>query len=269
MEAFIDGYLGDYRDTPLSILDVGSQVVMDGHRTYRHLFGAAPWTFTGLDVEAGHNVDVAVSDPYDWQEVAADSVDVVVSGQALEHVPKFWLTAYEIGRVLKPGGITMLLAPSGGFEHRYPVDCWRFYADGMRAFADHVGFEVIECGTDWASRPWADSYLVMRKPLWSDEKRREFAQRRELQLASTRPAATPNEVTVCSAEPSVLRIDGSRTIIADRTVVVHDDVALAHMGEQPAVVPVAADVSWRDVARKVAGRRGRDVYRSLRRRARR
>ncbi len=269
MQSFVDGYLGDFRNTPLRVLDVGCQIVMEGHRTYRTLFDSPHWEFVGLDVEAGLNVDVAVAEPYDWAEIDADSFDVVISGQALEHVPKFWLTACEVTRALKPGGITMLMAPSGGFEHRYPVDCWRFYADGMTAIADHAGCEIVECGTDWASRPWADSYLVMRKPMWSDAERIAFLQRRDLQLRAALPDRAESEApTLRDAATSPLINVGGGAICA-RTEVLHDDIALAHMGETDAApTPAAAptEITWRQVAKKIAGKRGLAAYRVLRRR---
>ena len=50
-----------------------------------------------------------------------------------EHIEFFWLTRQEMMRTLKPGGTIILIAPSRGQEHSYPVDCWRFYPEGFRA----------------------------------------------------------------------------------------------------------------------------------------
>ena len=67
-------------------------------------------------------------------------------------------------------GIACLIAPSGGYEHRYPVDCWRFYPDGMRALARFARLECLEAYTQWegsddpGSDPWKDTVLVLRKP---------------------------------------------------------------------------------------------------------
>jgi hypothetical protein len=93
MEAFRDGYLAEYRNTPLEILDIGSQVATRRQLNYRPLFDAAGWRYTGMDIEPGENVDVVVRNPYDWKEIASESFDVVVSGQTLEHVKFFWVTA--------------------------------------------------------------------------------------------------------------------------------------------------------------------------------
>ncbi|MEM1725222.1 MAG: methyltransferase domain-containing protein, partial [Thermoplasmata archaeon] len=41
-----------------------------------------------------------VKDPYNWIEIEDSSVDVVISGQAFEHIEYPWLTIKEIYRVL-------------------------------------------------------------------------------------------------------------------------------------------------------------------------
>src|SRR5262249_22005563 len=95
--------------------------------------------------------------------LASQSVDVVISGQALEHIEYFWITFLDMVRVLKRGGKMFLIAPSRGPEHRYPVDCWRFYPDGFRALARFGRVNLIEVSTDWepdaaeGSAAWGDT----------------------------------------------------------------------------------------------------------------
>jgi SAM-dependent methyltransferase len=174
MAGFRDAYLMAFAATPLTILDVGAQDVAPAAgeaSAHRRVFARPPWRYVGLDVAAGANVDVVVADAYAWNEVAAASADVVISGQALEHIERFWLTVREIDRVLKPGGLVCLVAPSRGPEHRFPVDCWRFYPDGFRALAGVAGWCVLEAGTDWphiaageGCEIWGDTMLVAQKP---------------------------------------------------------------------------------------------------------
>jgi SAM-dependent methyltransferase len=139
-------------------------------------------------------------------EIADDTYDLVISGQALEHVEFFWGTAFEIGRVLKPGGITALIAPSNGFEHRYPVDCWRFYADGMTALAKYLGFEVVDVFTDWGRDVWQDSILVMRKPQWDATDRQRFAERAAMQRTLLGCASRPLSHAGAGPSPSPLAV---------------------------------------------------------------
>ncbi len=122
-----------------------------------------------LDIASGEGYGSAML--ADWRPVRGASVDVVISGQAFEPIEFFWLTALELARALKPGGLACIIAPSAGPERRHPVDCWRFYPDGMRALADFAQLEVHEVTTQWqdegyadGSDWWHDSVLVCRKP---------------------------------------------------------------------------------------------------------
>lgn len=125
-------------------------------------------------MEKGPNVDIVLQHPYDWSSLETDSFDVIVSGQAFEHTEFFWITFAEMTRVLKKGGLLCVIAPNGFAEHRYPVDCYRFFSDGMIALARYVNLEPLHAHTncaptnsdcsDWCSRTNADSMLVARKP---------------------------------------------------------------------------------------------------------
>lgn len=152
------------RAQALRVIDIGSY---DVNGSYRTLFDAPGWQYTGIDLEAGPGVDVVLTSPYRLPFGDA-SVDLVISGQAFEHVEFFWMTWLEMVRVLKPGGRIFLIAPSRGPEHRYPQDCWRFYPDGYRALAKFGRCELVEVSTDWephpdpGSGPWGDTVGVFR-----------------------------------------------------------------------------------------------------------
>ena len=169
MAVFRQRYLEPRRQDPLVILDLGSQ---DFNGSYRPLFDHPPWRYIGVDMTAGKNVDLVLREPYRWREIKTGSADVIVSGQTFEHTEFFWVTMREIARTLQPGGLCCLIAPSSGDEHRYPVDCWRVYPDGLRAVARYAGLETIEAWTQWEDLPqydnesnkWHDSVLVARKP---------------------------------------------------------------------------------------------------------
>ncbi len=152
------------RTRPLHAVDIGS---FDVNGSYRTLFDNPGWRYTGIDLEAGPGVDVVLSSPYVFPLPTA-SADIVLSGQAFEHIEFFWLTWLEMLRVLKPGGMIFLIAPSRGPEHRYPQDCWRFYPDGYRALAKFGDCELLEVSTDWEphadewSAPWGDTVGVFQ-----------------------------------------------------------------------------------------------------------
>ncbi|ACN16080.1 putative SAM-dependent methyltransferase [Desulforapulum autotrophicum HRM2] len=169
MGVFKDKYLGPMCDKPLRIYDLGS---FDVNGSYHDLFAEGPWAYSGVDMTPGKNVDIVLENPYRWDEIGSRSADVLISGQAFEHIEYFWITMLEIARILKPGGLCCLIAPSGGFEHRYPVDCWRYYPDGFEALARFAKLEVLENSTQWEaddrfseeSNQWQDSMIVCRKP---------------------------------------------------------------------------------------------------------
>lgn len=153
---------------PVKILDVGSCGV---NGTYKEIFSDKErFDYYGLDLTPGPNVDYVPSDPYDWQDLPDESFDIIISGQAFEHIEFPWLTILEIKRVLKKGGLICIIAPLRGPEHKYPVDCWRYYPDGFRALARWAGLEVIESRTTWGtsgfkdgSDQWGDTICILRK----------------------------------------------------------------------------------------------------------
>ncbi len=147
MADLVERYLGDKSGDSLRIIDVGSSQVDEANSCYKPLFGKPGWTYVGVDIAAGLNVDLVLPSPYEFP-LANDYADVVISGQAFEHIEFFWLSWLEMVRVLKPGGYIMLIAPSRGVEHRYPNDCWRFYPDGFRALGKYGNLELVEVHTD-------------------------------------------------------------------------------------------------------------------------
>ena len=109
MEWFKDNYLDT--QTNLKILDVGSLDIQGGYN-YSDIFNEPNWEYTGLDYVDGDNVDIVVTDIYNWFEVEAETYDVVISGQFFEQLEFFWLTMSQIKKVLKPGGYVCIITPS-------------------------------------------------------------------------------------------------------------------------------------------------------------
>lgn len=159
MEAFRNNFLGKRTNENLSILDVGS---FDVNGSYKPLFKFPSWKYVGLDITKGPNVDIVISDLYNWKEVATESFDVVVSGQALEHIEFIWLTMCEIQRVMKRNALCCLICPSTGPVHKYPIDCWRIQEDGMRALVKWSKLEIISISTPFRGE-WSDIVFIGRK----------------------------------------------------------------------------------------------------------
>ena len=125
-----------------------------------------------MDMSPGPNVNIVPRDIYQWNEIADETFDVVVSGQVFEHIEFPWLTIKEIARVLKPSGFCILIAPSSGMEHKAPKDCYRYYADGLSALAKWADFKVLHASVggvpdiceldDWTD-DWNDACMVAQK----------------------------------------------------------------------------------------------------------
>jgi SAM-dependent methyltransferase len=225
MGAFAAAYLADYRETPLSILDVGSAAIGETG-TYRAIFDRPPWRYTGLDLQPAANVDLVVKDPYDWRELEDQSFDVVVSGQAFEHIEYIWLTILEVARVLKTNGLAAIIAPSRGQVHRFPTDCWRFYPDGLPALVRYAGLKLVESHVQesyaYPGRyQWGHAVAIARRPARNAEEEQVWAARIGAAKLVIRPKLAPADVSDLRFEarakpPSLLKPMKSLDTIARR-----------------------------------------------------
>lgn len=190
MKAFRDAYL-DGTGEPLKVVDVGAASI-EGQPSYRTLFEGAGFDYLGVDLSPAFNVDVVLKDPHRWVEIATGSVDVVISGQMLEHDPYFWVTVCEIGRVLRRGGWCCIIAPSRGPAHFYPRDCWRFYPDAGAALMTFGGLDVVETWVEPGSLrsragvEWGDNMTIGRLPEMDESEHQQHLSRLS-QVAATLP----------------------------------------------------------------------------------
>jgi SAM-dependent methyltransferase len=195
MRAFRAVYCINASKRPIDILDVGSQT-RQGDLSLRSLFCPPDFRYVGLDVVEGHNVDLVPKDPFRWAEIADESFDLVISNQMMEHNPFFWISAAEMARVLRQGGLVANIAPSGGHVHRHPLDCWRFYPDSWVSICAYVGLELVE---SYRERPswrkiipgtyWEDAMMVGRKPQFGDHRSRSAYYERIAAIVATRTEA--------------------------------------------------------------------------------
>jgi FkbM family methyltransferase len=87
----------------------------------------------------------------DLRTYGDDSFDLVFSHQVLEHIPKPWLAAREMTRVLKPGGIGIHTSCAFNPRHGPPEfnDYYRFLKEGLIELFE--GVEVLQAG-EWGNR---------------------------------------------------------------------------------------------------------------------
>jgi len=146
----------------IRVLDVGGA---DVNGSYRNIFTDERFEYVGLDLQEGPGVDVVIDDPYRFP-FEDGAFDILVSGQAFEHVEFFWKLFEEMSRVIGKDGFIFLIAPSGGPIHRYPVDCYRFYPDAYQALAKYTGTNLAACWMDDRG-PWNDLVGVFTKSPWT------------------------------------------------------------------------------------------------------
>jgi len=117
-----------------SILDVGSMRVIKQKESYRDLFGK--YNYVGMDIAPGPNVDIV------GYENIKDVYDVVISGQTMEHVKRPWDWLKVLTLYFKK--YICIIAPNKIKEHRYPIDTYRYFPDGMRDLFDYAEIAAIE-----------------------------------------------------------------------------------------------------------------------------
>lgn len=142
----------------LKVLDVGS---LSTNGNYKNYFTHRECIYEGTDIVFGNNVDFLMEGDYKIPR-DDDTYDVVISGQAMEHVEWFWEWIMELKRVLKPGGLLYIAAPGSGPLHD-KRDCWRFHPDGMRALADWADLKLLETFMTQENE-WWDCCLICKKP---------------------------------------------------------------------------------------------------------
>jgi len=118
----------------------------------------ANWTYTGVDLIKGPNVDI-VGDAHRLSQLLSDvRFDAVVSISVLEHILMPWRFAIELNRVLNQGAIGFISSHQSWPLHDQPWDFWRFSDTAWAAlFNQATGFEVL--GTGLGER----AYIVAEK----------------------------------------------------------------------------------------------------------
>lgn len=142
----------------IQVVDIGGANI---NGSYADIFSGREFIYKAADIHPSAEVDILLDDPYGLP-FADNSIDILLSGQVFEHVEYFWRLFREMARALKSDGLILLITPSSGPIHRYPVDCYRFYPDAYRALAKDTGCLLIDMWHDDRG-PWNDLVGVFAK----------------------------------------------------------------------------------------------------------
>ncbi len=79
--------------------------------------------------------------------------DAVISQQTIEHSRNCFRFAAELSRVVKPGGLLIIVCPVTWKFHKAPKDCFRIMPDGMVSILEESGCKPLlakmeNCGVD-------------------------------------------------------------------------------------------------------------------------
>lgn len=142
----------------LTILDVGGRG-LGKDRSYKNIFLDLSPTYNIADIVDGEGVTHVMPDPYTLP-FFDNSIDLIVSGQTLEHVKNPFKMVNEMTRVVKLNSYIIIIAPSAGPRHD-AIDCWRFMDNAFQAIAEETNLKIV---ADWIDKDSKDE----RSLQWKD-----------------------------------------------------------------------------------------------------
>jgi SAM-dependent methyltransferase len=164
-------YAKGYFRPGMRVLEIGP----DGFPSaYRKSINDSSIGWDTLDLHENPQLTHRARSPYEFP-IPDATYDIAVSGQVIEHVGRIWVWIREVARVVKPGGMVITINPVSWPYHRFPIDCWRIYPDGMKALYEDASLEVLfsawECleTPQYRTKPGRSLHTRSRKSqmIWS------------------------------------------------------------------------------------------------------
>ena len=122
------------------VLEIGPEP--GGASTLREL--SSNWSqWDTADIRSGADLTFPRCEPYDYP-VLNHTYDTVVSANVAEHVREPWTWMKELKRITRPGGHIIVVTPANWVYHPDPVDCWRFWPEGLKALFEWAGVVPVE-----------------------------------------------------------------------------------------------------------------------------
>ena len=124
------------------VLEVGSMDVNGSLRPIVMKLDLA--RYIGVDLALGRGVDEICASENLFERFGADSVDLVISTEMLEHVLDWRRVVHNLKQVLKPEGVLIVTTRSKGYPlHGYPSDYWRFEISDFQEIFRDLAIDVL------------------------------------------------------------------------------------------------------------------------------
>lgn len=124
---------------PGRFLEIGSRA--RSGNSYRHWF-SSEIDYVGMDVAPGPNVDI-VGDAHALSTITNETFDYIFSIAVFEHLLMPWKVALEMNKVMKTGGLALIMSHNAWPLHEEPWDFWRYSRESWQGlFNAHTGFKV-------------------------------------------------------------------------------------------------------------------------------
>lgn len=107
-------------------------------------------SYYNLNLENKYNCSRTIVGDITKCSLEDNSFDFIYSMDTFEHINKPWLAAEEIMRILKPGGIAVIVTLFAWRYHPDPIDYWRFSPACLKFLFEKL--QVIECNWDIKNR---------------------------------------------------------------------------------------------------------------------
>jgi SAM-dependent methyltransferase len=131
-------YAKEYFRPNMRILEIGPDRFPS---TYRSMVSDDSLLWETLDLYQHPQLTYTAVSEYTFP-IPANTYDLVLSGQVIEHVRKMWVWIKEVSRVCKDGGTVITISPVSWPYHDAPIDCWRTFPEGMRALYEEASLDV-------------------------------------------------------------------------------------------------------------------------------
>jgi SAM-dependent methyltransferase len=129
----------------LRVLEIGSREVTGPSQERRRFANAE---YVGFDYYPGPNVEV-VGDVHRLSSYfrPGEQFDLIFTVACFEHFSMPWLAAMEIAKMLKTGGVLLVVTHFSFGSHERPWNFFQFSDMGLRVlFSEALGFECIDAG---------------------------------------------------------------------------------------------------------------------------